>query len=418
MRKSYNENMKIIAREPYLAKIRPFYDSRYIKALTGVRRCGKSELLYQIIRELKSRGIKEDHIIFLDLEAKSGEDITTRKALEKRIDSLVKDEEKYYIFIDEVQHIRKFEEAIASVRASYNCSLFVTGSNSKLLHGKLQDRLTGRAKEFEILPFTYSEVLQFKEANGIPLQEDELEDYLRFGGMPQRFDEVDEDGIRTYFSDLFASIVEKDVYGNHKKLNKFEFENVAHYILSTTGKPFSALSIAKYLKEQKAKEEQRGFANTVNDYAKYLEESYLIRECRPYYLKGKESLNGAKKYYCVDVGLRNTFGNFVELDDTFSLEEAVYQELLYRGYHVQYGKMPNGEIDFVASKNRKKCLIQVAYSIDTEKVYEREYGAFDKIKDNSPKYVLSLDKKDTSHNGITHLNALDFLKGEADLILT
>jgi len=410
--------VKIIVREPYLAKIRPFYDSNYIKAITGIRRCGKSELLHQIILELKSQGIPDDHIIFLDLETKSGEGITTRKSLEKKLDSLIKDEEKYYIFIDEVQHIKKFEEAIASVRASYHCSLFVTGSNSKLLHGKLQDRLTGRAKEFEILPFTFSEVLQFKAENNLPIQEDELADYLKFGGMPQRFDELSEDGIRTYLSDLFSSIIEKDVYGNHKKVNRFEFENISRYILSTTGKPFSALSIAKYLKSQKTKDEQKSFANTVNNYAEYLEESYLIRECRPYYLKGKESLNGAKKHYCVDIGLRNRFGNRVELDDTFSLETAVYQELLYRGYHVQYGKMPEGEIDFVASKNQKKCLIQVAYSINTQKVYEREYGAFDRIKDHSPKYVLSLDKKDTSHNGIAHLNALDFLKGKVDLMLS
>ncbi|HBB06019.1 MAG TPA: ATPase, partial [Firmicutes bacterium] len=143
---------KIIIREDYLAKIRPFYSSKYIKVITGVRRCGKSELLLQIINELKSSGVDEKHIIYLDLESRTGENITTRAGIERKLDQRITDEEKYYIFIDEVQRIKKFEEAIASIRVSYNCSLFVTGSNSKLLHGQMQDRLTGRAKEFEIFP--------------------------------------------------------------------------------------------------------------------------------------------------------------------------------------------------------------------------------------------------------------------------
>ena len=150
----------IILRKQYLDKIRPFYDSKYIKAITGIRRCGKSELIKQIVEEIKDSGIDEKHIIVLNLEGRSGEGITTRLKLEKKLDSLITDKEKYYIFIDEVQHIKKFEEAIASVRISYNCSLFVTGSNSRLLHGKLQDRLTGRAKEFELYPFTYKECLE------------------------------------------------------------------------------------------------------------------------------------------------------------------------------------------------------------------------------------------------------------------
>ena len=194
---------KIILRENYLKKIRPFYDSKYIKVITGVRRCGKSELLLQIINEIKNIGVESDHIIVFDLEGKSGEGITTRKKLENRLDKLIKDDKKYYVFIDEVQHISKFEEAIASVRVSYNCSLFVTGSNSKLLHGKLQDRLTGRAKEFEIFPFTYRETLRFKEANGIAITENDFDEFIEFGGMPQRYEEIDDNGIRQYLTNLY-----------------------------------------------------------------------------------------------------------------------------------------------------------------------------------------------------------------------
>lgn len=408
----------IIIREKYLKKIRPFYDSKYIKAITGVRRSGKSELLLQIIKEVKKSGVDDEHIIYFDLEGKSGEGITNRKKLEKKLDKLIKDKNKYYIFIDEVQHITKFEVAIASVRVSYNCSLFITGSNSKLLHGKLQDRLTGRAKEFEIYPFTYSESLQFKAANNIPVLENDFDDYIEFGGMPQRYDEIDNDGIRKYLIGLYNSIIEKDVYKVHKKISKKNFDNVSKYIISTTGKLFSALSIAKYLKNTLSKDEQKKFSETVNNYAKYLEECYFMTECKPYYLKGKETLNGLKKYYAIDSGLRNALGNIIELDDTFSLEGIIYNELLYRGYKVRYGKMHSGEIDFVAIKNKKKCLIQVAHTVNNPTTFEREYGVFSKIKDNSPKYVFSLDKKDTSNNGITHINIIDWLTGKKDINLS
>ena len=194
----------IIIREKYLEKIRPFYDSKYIKVITGVRRCGKSELLLQIINEIKNRNIDENHIIVNKQKKKSGEGITNRTKLENKIEKYIKDDKKYYIFIDEIQHIKKFEEAIASIRISYNCSLFVTGSNSKLLHGKMQDRLTGRAKEFEIYPFVYSEVLEYKKANHIMIEDDDFDDYLKNGGMPQRFEEIDDDGVRQYLQDLYS----------------------------------------------------------------------------------------------------------------------------------------------------------------------------------------------------------------------
>ena len=301
----------IIIREKYLEKIRPFYESKYIKVITGVRRCGKSELLLQIINEIKKNNIDENHIIVIDLEGKSGEGITNRTKLEKRIEKFIKDDKKYYIFIDEIQHINKFEEAIASIRISYNCSLFVTGSNSKLLHGKMQDRLTGRAKEFEIYPFVYSEVLEYKKANHIPIEDDDFDDYIKNGGMPQRFEEIDDDGVRQYLLDLYSSIIEKDVYGTHSRISRKDFENISRYIISSTGRTFSALSIARYLKDTLPSNEQKKFAETVNNYAKYLEECYFLTECRPYYLKGKEALKGTKKYYPIDVGLRAALGNVI-----------------------------------------------------------------------------------------------------------
>ena len=410
--------MIIIKREQYLSKIRPFYDSEYIKAITGIRRCGKSILMEQIVDEIKSNGVADDHIIIFNLEGKSGENITTRKKLEKELDKKIKDEEKYYIFIDEVQHIKKFEEAIASVRISYNCSLFITGSNSKLLKGKLQDKLTGRAKEFTIAPFTYKESIEFKKANNIKIDYNDFFDYLKWGGMPQRYEELDEQGLVDYFQTLYHSIIEKDVYKNHKRINRSAFENVANYILMTSGRMFSATNIARFLLNKTNEEELKSAAVTIANYQKYIAECFLISECKPYYVQGKQALNGTKKLYAIDLGLRNSFSNILNTDDSFGLENLIYNELKARGYDVRSGILRNGEIDFVAIKGKKKCFIQVAYYLEKQTTIDREYGAFKNIHDASPKYVFSLDPIDTSRNGITHINIVDFLSGKIDITIS
>ncbi len=406
----------IIKREKYLSKIRPFYDSKYIKVITGIRRCGKSEIILQIIQELKDNGTSEKNIIYLNLEDEKGRKIKNGDQLFDVLNLFINEKDKkYYIFIDEIQHIKDFEEVIAAIRVTYNCSLFVTGSNSKLLHGKLQDRLTGRAREFQIYPFTYDEVLEYKKANNIEINEDTFKEYLQYGGMPQRFEEIDENGIRKYLEDLYNSIIEKDVFSQHPRINKTEFKNVSKYIISTTCRIFSALSIANYLKNSKSKDEQKTFSTTINNYADYIEECYFTSECKPYYLKGKEFLNGAKKYYAIDVGIRNMLGNISTFDDTFALENVIYNELISRGYEVRYGKFRDGEIDFVVFNGTKKCMIQVSYYINDQKTFEREYGAFNKIDDHSLKYVFSLDINDSSHNGITHINIIDFLLHKVDI---
>ena len=410
--------MIIIKREQYLSKIRPFYESEYIKAITGIRRCGKSILMEQIVDEIKSNGVANDHIIVFNLEGKSGENITTRKKLEKELDKKIKDEEKYYIFIDEVQHIKKFEEAIASVRISYNCSLFITGSNSKLLKGKLQDKLTGRAKEFTIAPFTYKESIEFKKANNIKIDNNDFFDYLKWGGMPQRYEELDEQGLVDYFQALYHSIIEKDVYKNHKRINRSAFENVANYILMTSGRMFSATNIARFLLNKTNEEELKSAAVTIANYQKYIAECFLISECKPYYVQGKQALNGTKKLYAIDLGLRNSFSNILNTDDSFGLENLIYNELKARGYDVRSGILRNGEIDFVAIKGKKKCFIQVAYYLEKQTTIDREYGAFKNIHDASPKYVFSLDPIDTSRNGITHINIIDFLSGKIDITIS
>lgn len=407
--------MNNIIREQYLSRIRPYYESDLIKVITGIRRCGKSVILSQIINEIKTY-INDDHIIKIDLESIKDRNIKTCELLEDKVSSLIKDNNKYYIFIDEIQNIKEFEIAIAAIRVSFNCSIFVTGSNSKLLSGKLQDKLTGRAKEFEIYPFTFSEYLEFRKNNNIEMNlDDSFLDYLRFGGMPQRFNESNSNEVRKYLKGIYESIIDKDVFNMHKKINKNEFKRVANYVLSTTGKLFSSMSIAKQLDHGITNIEAKSKSITINNYLDYLIECYLITECSPHYIKGKERLNGTKKYYQMDPGIKNSLGLNVEIDESFSLEGIIYNELIFRGYEVYYEKLRDGEIDFIVINDRKKCFIQVAYYLDSENTINREYGAFKKISDASPKYVISLDKLDTSRDGITHLNVIDFLTNKVNI---
>ena len=407
--------MENIIREKYLNRIRPYYESDLIKVITGIRRCGKSVILSQIIDEIQV-GIDSSHIIKIDLESIDGRKIDTCEKLENKISNLIKDDDKYFIFIDEIQNIKNFEVALAAIRVSFNCSIFVTGSNSKLLSGKLQDKLTGRAKEFEVLPFTFSEYLEFKQVNNLSLDYDEdFKDFLKLGGMPQRFNESNELETKTYLKGIFNSIIEKDVFKTHKKINKNEFKKVANYVLSESGKLFSSMSAAKALEKGLTNKEAKSKSITINNYIDYLIECYLIVECQPHYQKGKERLNGTKKYYPVDVGMKNSLSGIYDIDETFSLEGIIYNELVSRGYKVFYEKLRDGEIDFTVINGNKKCFIQVSYYMENESTLEREYGAFDKIKDCSPKFVISLDKKDTSRNGITHLNVIDFLVGKTDI---
>lgn len=407
--------MNIIKREQYLKKIRPYYESDYIKVITGIRRSGKSVILRQIIDEIKNNGVADDHILLYDLEGESGEGIINRKSLEKRLHKDIRDENKYYIFIDEVQHISKFEIAIASVRVSYNCSLFITGSNSKLLHGKLQDRLTGRAKEFIVYPFSYRESCELKSINNIDVDMHSFDDYLKWGGMPQRFLELNEQEIHRYHENVVESIIEKDVFGIHKKIDRNAFSKVASYIMATSGRSFSASSIVSYLYGPLKKKEKESRVRTVLNYAEYLRESFITVGCQSYDLTGKRILNGTEKYYCISTGIRSSFTNTINTDPSFALENIVFMELLVRGYEVYYGKFRNGEIDFVAVKGSERCLIQVAYLLASEEVVNREFGAFDKIREHCPKYVMSLDPIDMSRNGIKHINIIDWLSGNKDL---
>lgn len=404
-----------LKRELYLQQIRPFYESDIIKVITGVRRAGKSVLLKTIMDELNANGINDEHIIYLNLEDMDYEYIENASDLNKEIKSRINDDEKYYLFLDEIQHITGFEKALASFRATLNTSLFITGSNSTLLSGELATLLTGRTIEFEVLPFSFWELKEYLELNNKSFSEDMFYDYLKWGGFPLRFDYMDETAIRKYLENLYKSIINRDIVKRSRNIDKKSFIDISSYILANAGKEFSPDNICDYYRHHNNKEIAR---RTVYNYLDKMKKAYLIHAVSRYNIVGKAALKNREKYYAVDMGFRTINTNTINFEDTFFLENIIYNELLTRGYIVFTGKTFKGEIDFVAIMNNKKCFIQVTYLLASADTIKREFGAYDKITDASPKYVLSLDKLDMSQNGIIHMNILDFLLHKKDLILT
>ena len=403
-----------LKRETYLEQIRPYYNSDIIKVITGVRRAGKSILLDTIKDELIESGVHGDHIIYLNLEDMDYDYIADASDLNKEIKSRIIHEGKYYIFLDEIQHVENFEKALASFRATLDVSLFVTGSNSTLLSGELSTLLTGRTVEFEILPFSFYEMKQYYELNRMDWSEDLFSDYLKWGGFPLRFDYKDETSVHRYLSNLYESIVNRDIVGRSKSADKKSFMDISLYILANAGKELSVDNIISAYKKDNKELSRR----TIYHYLERMKKAYLIHGVGRYNIVGKSALSNREKQYAVDMGFRTINTNTINYEDTFFLENVIYNELITRGFTVFAGKTFKGEIDFVAIKGGKKCLLQVAYLLASEDTIKREFGAYSKITDASPKYVMSLDKIDLSHDGIVHINIIDFLLRRVDLMLT
>lgn len=406
----------LIKRTQYLEKIRRFYESNLIKVLTGVRRCGKSVLLTQIKDELISeKKISEDHIIAINFEDIRFSKIKNFNKLNDYILKKINDNNKYYIFLDEIQHIKQFEKVLASLKSTQNVSIFVTGSNSKLLSGKLASLLVGRCKEFKIMPFTYSEFVKYYEENKLELPKKPLQNFIRFGGMPQRMDYVLEEDIKEYLKSIYYGIIEKDICNAKSMINKETFITISKYIINNTSKEFSAQSIVDYYNLNNPDKICR---KTIYRYLEKLEQACLISRVKRYDISTKRTLKQIEKQFVVDNGFLLACNDSNKIFVSHALENLVYNELLYRGYDVKIGKTYKGEIDFVAIKDGKKCFIQVAYLLSSDDVIEREFNAFDSVRDSSPKYVFSLDEYDMSQNGIIHFNIEDWLLNKVSITLT
>lgn len=399
----------MIIREKYLSKIRPFYNVDLIKVITGIRRCGKSVILTQIMDELKDNGIKEEQIIYINFELKNYSNIKNDDDLYVYIKEKINKDIKYYLFFDEIQNVLYWEKAINSFKAEYKdkVSIFITGSNSDLLSGELATHLAGRYVSFKVFPFTFKEVceLKGKKNKDIYALEKDFNEYIKWGGLPQRFILTSEEQIKTYLMDVYDSIVVKDIIDRFGIKDLDLFNRIVEYIVTTPSQIFSAENLVKYFMA-----DDRGVTkNTLYNYLEYMVLAMLINKAERYDIRGKRILNGKYKYYLTDLGLGQVMNTNKRPQMGAYLENIVYNELLSRGYDVKVGSLENSEIDFIATRFDEKIYIQVTFILADESIIKREFGAFAGIDDNYPKYVISTDKFNMSQNGIIHMNIIDWL---------
>jgi len=396
----------MIKRERYLSKIRGSYDSNLIKVIVGVRRCGKSVLIEQIIEEIRRKGVPDDHIIYINFEDFAYDEYTDPKLLHRHIESLIKDDEKYYLFFDEIQEVREFEKVINSFRTTINSSIFITGSNSKLMAGEFSTRLSGRYISVRLLPFSLSESLEVRGDNN--KSKDELFDfYLKFGGMPQLYNTNDESERKLYLTDLYNSIVLKDIVERHDIKDTNLLNRIIQFLMENIGHNTSANSIANYLKNERLSTT----VNTVLNYADNTCEAMIFDRVSRYDIRGKKVLATLDKYYIADLSFLQLKKSQIEDKRAGRLENVVYNELLSRGWEVNIGKTDSGEIDFVATRLGEMQYIQVTEYLSSDEVIKREFDALKRINDNFQKIVLSRDRTDYSRAGIVHLNIIDWLLG-------
>lgn len=396
----------MIKREIYLKKIRGYYDSDLIKVIIGVRRSGKSVLMLQIIEELKQKGIKEDHIIYMNFEDYDYVDYTDPKKFNTYVKQRIKDKEKYYLLFDEIQNVNEFERVINSFRATLNVSIFITGSNSKLLSGELATHLAGRYISIKIMPFTFKEYLELKKDKK---EESNIEksflEYLEWGGMPQIFNTNSIEERKLYLKDLYNSAILKDIVERNKIKDVNLLNRVIQFLMENIGGIISSNSITSYLKSKKI----QTTPDTILNYAEYITNSLIVNKVNRYDIRGKNVMATLEKYYLADLGLLQLKKSPIEKKVGGRLENIVYNELIARGYEVYIGKTDKGEIDFVIEDFGEREYIQVTDYLSSDEVVQREFGAYKAVEDNYPKYVLSMDKINYSQNGIIHKNIIDWL---------
>lgn len=395
----------MIKRENYLKRIRGFYHKDLIKVITGIRRCGKSVLLMQIMDELQKEGILKSQIIYLNFEDYDYAYMRTGQDLYEYVKEKINMEDKFYLFFDEIQVIPEFERVINSLRMKYNTSIFITGSNGKLLSGELATFLSGRYVSFSIYPFSFAEVCELKEIQKEQVTDQLLQDYIVWGGLPQRFLLDNEEQTKTFLRDVYDTIVLRDIVQRAGIKDIELFGRVMEYLVCNPSQIFSVQSMTDYFLSINRKVSKE----TIYNYLEHITSSLIMSRASRYDIRGKRILTKMDKYYLTDMGLGRIRNSGFKLEMGALLENIVYNELLIRGYEVYVGKTRNGEIDFVTIKDNQKEYYQVAYYLYDEKVIEREFGAFANVPDNFPKYVLSFDKMDFSREGIIHKNILDFL---------
>lgn len=397
-------------RELYIEKIKPFIDKDIIKVLTGIRRSGKSVMLKLIMEELKQNKIDEKQFININFENLINRELTTADKLHEYILKKASEiKKKCYIFLDEIQEVKDWEKCINSLRVNeeYDFDIYITGSNAKLLSGELSTYLAGRYVEFVIYPFSFKEFLEtLKSIQQDVSTREAFQKYVKFGGMPFLYNlAFEEEASLQYLKDIYSSIILKDITQRNKIRDTDMLERVISYLIMNVGNNFSATSISKFFKS----ENRKVSVETILNYIKAAEESFLIYRVSRDDLIGKKVLNVNEKYYIADHGMREAILGSNQRDINQIFENIIYLELLRKGYNVRVGKVDNLEVDFVYTKGNEKIYVQVAYLLASSETIEREFTSLEKIDDNYPKYVISMDEFDMSRNGIKHINIIDFL---------
>lgn len=401
----------MISREIYMKRIRPFINTELIKVFTGIRRSGKSVMLELVKNELKKSGVSDKNFLCINFEQFSNSELLDAKILHKRIVEFQKSADgKIYLFFDEIQEVDGWEKCINSCRVDFDCDIYITGSNAKLLSGELATYLAGRYVEFVIYPFSFAEFLEMNRQKNSQIDKSAcFTAFLKTGGMPFLANFLGDDSAKNqYLMDIYNSVVLKDVVKRNNIRDVDTLERIIAYAFSNIGHIFSATSLSKYFKSEK-----RNISHdTILNYLKFCTDAFLIYKISRYDLEGKKVLTVNEKYYCADHGLREAvFGKNTQNIDQI-LENIVCLELLRRNFKVFVGKKNESEIDFIAERNGVKIYVQVAYLLASEETVRREFSVYDSIKDNFPKYVVSMDEFDFSRNGIIHRNIRDFLLGE------
>ena len=401
----------MIKRELYMKRIRPFIGNELVKVLTGIRRSGKSVMLDLIKEELLASGIDGGQFISLNFENMSNAHLCTAQALhDEIIHRATEIKGKVYLFFDEIQEVDAWEKCINSFRVELDCDIYITGSNAKLLSGELATYLAGRYVEFVIYPFSFGEFMELYRTVCPDADSRQcFNQYLTMGGMPYlanlRYEEA---ASRQYLRDLFNSVELKDIVKRNNIRDVDMLERIIAYITSNIGTTFSSTAISKYLKS----EGRSVSPETVLNYIKACTDAFLFYQVKRQDLQGKKILTVNEKYYAADHGIREAVFGGNRKDINLVLENMVYLELLRRDYTVTVGKVGDKEIDFVCENQGNKLYVQVAYLLASEETIQREFGVYHQVRDNFPKYVVTLDEFDMSRDGIKHRNIRDFLLEE------
>jgi len=400
----------MIIREKYMTQIRDFIDKPVIKVITGMRRCGKSVLLDLTRAELLSRGVSEAHIFYANFESLRYESLRNYRALYEAVAQLGASlKGKLYILLDEIQEVDEWEKAVNSFRVDFDCDIYITGSNARLLSGELATLLAGRYVEIRVYPLSFAEYLDFANANAENSKQtpqEHFSDYLRFGGLPGIHQmKWEEPLIMQYLADIYNSVLLKDVIQRNSIRDTALLESIVVYLMDNIGNTFSAKTVSDFLKNQR----RRLSTETVYNYIKALENAFLIHKVPRFDIKGKRILETQEKYYLSDLGLRHATIGYRDNDIGGVLENVVYMELLRRGYTVSIGKQEVAEVDFVADKTDDRLYAQVCYVL-TEDNTAREFGPLLAIADNYKKVVLSTDSLiNFNKDGVRQENIVEYL---------